>query len=361
MQSLIPGQNAKVDNPIVTLRIEGNMGVRWLSLVLDDQQQVVQGTCTGINQVNDMTWLIQPFELPSHVNKIKFIAYGDDSLAALVSQLTVFYTDILSDQPLFEVKAALDSSRNESLLIVSELYRHQDNWKVRSVCQGFNEGIMQLEKQYNISLAESAPSASNTASKTQSTSTAASNTQAKDVLHPISTEDLFVTLTWNNQLNPHDPINNVLDFDPVNDLRIGAFYELSNGQRGLVQSYGEERGSYYGVPYIHALSHEEQRVQQLHLNTQYWHKSYRVLVYCFILEGLSQWNKLGASIDFNKLDQININSYRCDQPLCAVAMIERVAQQYKLTPLVEFFDSLVAMDQAYGWGLPWRSQQQNPE
>ncbi|MCX4029017.1 TerD family protein [Endozoicomonas sp. SM1973] len=360
MQSLIPGQNAKIDNPIVTLRVEGNMGVKWLSLVLDEQQQVIQEKCTGINQSNEMTWLIQPFELPDQVNKIKFVAYGDVSLATLVSQLTVIYTDTLIDQSLFEVKTDLANNPNESLLIVSELYRHQENWKVRSVCQGFNDGIVQLEKQYNISLAEPT-STTSTGGVIDKTKSQVSAQQNKQVLHSISADDLLVTLSWDNQLNPHDPINNVLDFNPVNDLRIGAFYELSNGQRGLVQSYGEERGSYYGVPYIQALSNEEQRVQQLQLNTQYWHKSYRILVYCFILEGLSQWNKLGASIDFNKLDQININSYRCDQPLCAVAMIERVAQQYKLTPLVEFFDSLVAMDQAYGWGLPWRSQQQNPD
>ncbi|MDE1461599.1 TerD family protein [Spartinivicinus poritis] len=360
MQSLIPGQNAKVDNPIVTLRVEGNMGVKWLSLVLDEQQQVIQEKCTGINQTNEMTWLIQPFELPDQVNKIKFVAYGDVSLATLVSQLTVIYTDTLIDQSLFEVKTDLANNRDESLLIVSELYRHQGSWKVRSVCQGFNDGIVQLEKQYNISLTEPASTA-NTGGVIDKAKSQVSAQQNKQVLHPISAEDLLVTLTWDNQLNPHDPMNNVLDFNPVNDMRIGAFYELSNGQRGLVQSYGEERGSYYGVPYIQALSNEEQRAQQLQLNTQYWHKSYRILVYCFILEGLSQWNKLGASIDFNKLDQININSYRCDQPLCAVAMIERVAQQYKLTPLVEFFDSLVAMDQAYGWGLPWRSQQQNPD
>lgn len=355
MQSLVPGQNTKIDNPIVTLRVEGNMGVKWLCLAFDDQQQVIQGACTGINSINEMAWLIQPFELPNDIHKIKFIAYSEASLAALVSHLSVLYTDTLSDQSLFEVKADL-SRGNESLLIVSELYRHQDNWKVKSVCQGFNEGITQLEKQYNISL-----------SLSQGTSGVAkpeSQDEVKPVnqtLHAVSEQDILVTLTWDNQLNPHDPINNMLDFNPITDMRIGAFYELRNGQRGLVQSYGEEHGSYHGIPYIQAVSNEEKRVQQLQINTQYWHKSYRILVYCFILEGLSQWNKLGASIDFNKLDQININSYRCDQPLCAVAMIERVDKQYKLTPLLEFFDSLAVMDQAYGWGLPWRSQEENPE
>ncbi|MGI0115502.1 TerD family protein [Zooshikella sp. RANM57] len=364
MQYLIPGQNTKLENPIITLRVEGSLGVKWLCLVFDEQQQIIHGHCSGINQSNEVTWLVQPFELADNVNKIKFIAYSDQPLASTAGQLTVLYTDTLADQPLFEVKAEL-ANRSESLLIVSELYRHHDKWKVRSVCQGFNEGIAQLEKQYNISVERTAENPHQQTQKVQPVVSKRLSTAAEQhtnpILNTITEDDFLITLSWKDKLNPHDPINNVLDFGPVNDLRIGAFYELRNGQRGLVQSYGEAQGSYYGVPYIQAISNEDQRIQQLQLNTQYWHKSYRILVYCFILEGLSQWNKLGASIDFNNLDQIRISSYRCDQPLCAVAMIERVEQQYKLTPLIEFFDSLVAMDQAYGWQLPWYSQQENPE
>ncbi len=49
--------------------------------------------------------------------------------------------------------------------------------------------------------------------------------------------------------------------------------------------------------------------------------------------------------------EVRLDSHRNDQFMCAVAMLENINNQLRITKLADYFAGHQQLDQAYGWGL----------
>jgi tellurite resistance protein TerA len=80
-----------------------------------------------------------------------------------------------------------------------------------------------------------------------------------------------------------------------------------------------------------------------------------VLIFAFIYEGVPNWSHVDAVITIKCSNQpdieVRLDSHRNDQFMCAIAMLENVNGQLRITKLVDYFSGHQQMDHAYGWGL----------
>jgi uncharacterized protein involved in tellurium resistance len=264
--------------------------------------------------------------------------------------------------------ASIDISKQikgQTALNLLEIYRHKGNWKIRCVLQGYAAGIEKLLASFSIRV-------ENERFQSQSLpATDAVNIRKAD--SPVQT-----ILSVENQVRQHTPASVVLrwqsadtgkksisnyflgdKFKPISDLRIGCFYELNNAQNGIVYSFEQEfKGSFEGVPYIAASRSNNEHLERLDINTRYQHKLNRYLVFVTMMEAFDNWNglKVEVAFDIEGLDKVVISpDTLMVKPIFAVAMIDYSDAEPKITPLNEYFNDLVELDSAFGWGLPFRS------
>ncbi|PKG39936.1 hypothetical protein CXF74_06295 [Psychromonas sp. Urea-02u-13] len=301
--------------------------------------------------INDKALLIHGADIEDDFEKL--LVYINIDNKKPNQTINAQLTELLSGS----ITASMQFSNDElpqSAFVLLELYRHKEQLKLRCIGQGFAQGISKLFASYGVTEASVHKEAM---SSTSAKSVTVSNTQLDDIL---------VNMHWDTkQSSVHHGANLFVgeNFKPMTDLRVGCLYELHNGQRGLVQTIGEDLlGSFHGVPYVEALRSENSHVEQLAINAKYQHKLHRYLIYALMAEGHNNWSALNVEIEF-QLAQSQKRCFSPDtlmmKPIYAVAMLEFEQGEITITALNEYFENLPELDQAYGWGLAWRYQNQS--
>lgn len=238
-----------------------------------------------------------------------------------------------------------DGRNTEKAIILLEIYQHKTNWKIRSVCQGFNDGLTKLLALYGL----------------------AEERLTSGVIEPIDQiglvpegGDASVTMRWDTAKDDEFKPEHLYvgeDFRPMPDFRIGCFYQLRNGQSGIVHSFDSDHtGSLNGVPYVQASRAADKYFEQLQISMRYQHKLHRYLIFAFMVEGNSHWKAHNIQVDFQIAGlqpQVLTPDSLMVKPFYAVAMVVFEKDKPILTPLNEYFDNLQEVDRAYGWDLSW--------
>jgi len=286
---------------------------------------------------------------------------------SLLKQVTVLVKDFLTGLEL--ASFALDSTANkESALILAEIYRYQDKWKFRAVGQGFVGGLQPLAEHFGVGVSEgettpissntnTAPTAKLNLSKftlEKQGQSISLNKQAGDL------SEILVNLNWN--ATPVKSLgfvrNKMVEVTGI-DLDLGCLWEFEQGEIGATQALGGHFGNFHQFPFIE-LDQDDRSGQSiggetLRINGRYWQEFRRILIYTFIYEGVPNWSHVDAVITIKTKDQpdieVRLDSYRDDQFLCAIAMLENINNQVKITKLIDYFSGHQQMDRAYGWGL----------
>jgi len=261
---------------------------------------------------------------------------------------------------------ALDTTPNkETALILAEFYRHQDKWKFRAVGQGFIGGLQPLAEYYGVNVSEAEDSVANTtplppAAKINLTKVTLEKKGQSISLdkHADGLSEIMVNLNWNAT-----PVKSLGFFRKVAaegiDLDLACLWEFEQGEIGATQALGGHFGNFHQFPFIE-LDQDDRSGQSvggetLRINGRYWQEFRRILIYTFIYEGVPNWSHVDAVITIKAKDQpdieIRLDSYRDDQFLCAIAMLENINNQVKITKLIDYFSGHQEMDRAYGWGL----------
>jgi len=261
---------------------------------------------------------------------------------------------------------SLDTAPNkETALILGEFYRHQNNWKFRAVGQGFVGGLQPLAEYYGVDVSESETSSTNTAPPPA----------AKLNLNKVTLEKKGQSISLDKQVGELSAIEVNLNWNatPVKslgflrnktaeagiDLDLACLWEFDQGEIGATQALGGHFGNFHQFPFIE-LDQDDRSGQSiggetLRINGRYWQEFRRILIYTFIYEGVPNWSHVDAVITIKTKDQpdieIRLDSYRNDQFLCAIAMLENINNQVKITKLIDYFSGHPEMDRAYGWGL----------
>lgn len=144
------------------------------------------------------------------------------------------------------------------------------------------------------------------------------------------------------------------------DLDLGCLYEMKDGQKGCVQALGNLFGSLTDFPYMQLAGDdrtgESADGEFLTINGRKWDKVKRVLVYTFIYEGVSAWSKANGKVhlksDVTEID-ITLDNSHDGQNMCAIALIENINNEMKITKLNDYFAGHEQMDRQHSWGLNW--------
>lgn len=148
------------------------------------------------------------------------------------------------------------------------------------------------------------------------------------------------------------------------DLDLGCLFKMRDGRAGAVQALGESFGSLQQPPYIQLMGDDRSGASAqgefLHINGQHWNELDRVVIFAMIYEGAPNWAETNAVVTLQAPGEptleIRLDSHRNDQRMCALALLENLSGNLKVTKLVEYFRDHRLLDQAYGFGLRWVAQ-----
>jgi tellurite resistance protein TerA len=286
---------------------------------------------------------------------------------SMLKTLTVLVKDFLTG---FEIACfTLDTSANkETALIIAELYRHQDKWKFRAVGQGFIGGLKPLAEFYGVDVSEGESGPAETAPQNNVPPTTGKINLSKVTLEKkgqsISLEkqqgglgEILVNLNWNS--TPVKSPGFLSQPSSGIDLDLACLWELNNGTIGAVQALGGHFGVLHHYPFIELDQDDRSGLsvagETLRINGNHWQEFRRILIFTFIYEGVPNWSHVDAVITIKSKNQpdieVRLDSHRNDQFMCAIAMLENINHQLRITKLVDYFAGHQHMDHAYGWGL----------
>lgn len=143
------------------------------------------------------------------------------------------------------------------------------------------------------------------------------------------------------------------------DLDLGCFVETSDGQRHVVQALGNSFGSLQSAPFVFLPGDDRSGGggEQLKVNGDRWDNIKRILVYAFIYEGVANWSQADGvatvRVQGHPDTEVRLDQVRDGLGTCAIAMLENVGGELRVTKLEEYFPSQKEMDQRYGWGFRW--------
>ncbi|MDR1132925.1 MAG: TerD family protein [Synergistaceae bacterium] len=145
------------------------------------------------------------------------------------------------------------------------------------------------------------------------------------------------------------------------DLDLGAFVELNDGTKYVIQALGNSFGSLKSAPYV-ALDGDDRTGEaaggeNIRVNGRMSANIKRMLVYTFIYEGAANWQQADAivSIKYTGGDDIivRMDEYGSAQKMCAIAEIVNAGGSMAVEKLIRFFNGHPEMDSAFGWGFRW--------
>ena len=285
---------------------------------------------------------------------------------SLLKNVTVLVKDFFTG---IEIACfALDTSPNkETALILAEFYRHQDKWKFRAVGQGFVGGLQPLAEYFGVDISEGEGLSANATPPATLAKLNLSKVTLEKKGQSISLDkqigglsEILVNLNWNaTPVKSLGYSRNKVVAETGIDLDLACLWEFDQGEIGATQALGGHFGNFHSFPFIE-LDQDDRSGQSIggetvRINGRYWQEFRRILIYTFIYEGVPNWSHVDAVITIKTKDQpdieIRLDSYRDDQFLCAIAMLENINNQVKITKLIDYFSSHQQMDNAYGWGL----------
>jgi len=179
------------------------------------------------------------------------------------------------------------------------------------------------------------------------------------VLHYGRFGRIQVNLNWNQKQS-----RGMFGFGKTDiDLDLGAFIEARDGSRTAVQALGNSFGSYQQFPFVFLKGDDRSGAvtdgEWLEINGDQWHQLQRVLIYAFIYEGVANWQETDSGVRVMVPGQpevevrMNEVANNTRDGMCAVALLENVSGEIKVSREVRFFPGHRDMDQAYGWGMRW--------
>lgn len=317
------------------------------------------------------------------------------------------------------IDVAVDTSgRSEAALILCEIYKRNDQWKIRNVSQGFNGGLQALAEYFGVDVAapESPASSSNSASTPTVPPTAVSTARpvqssttpivqsviaAVPVLTPVAPT---ASIPTRGETAPSQPIdltkisltktesrislekndgrfgrirvNLNWDQKPKKggflgmgsksiDLDLGAFVESKTGEVAVIQALGNSFGDLDELPYTKLLGDDRTGTstegEWLEINGDAWSSLRRVLIFAYIYEGVANWQETQGIIKMMVPGQpeveVRLNELSSNKKdiMCAVALLENKNNQISVNREVRLFGGHEQMDAGYSWGMNWRA------
>lgn len=262
--------------------------------------------------------------------------------------------------------------RSEAALILAEIYKRNGAWKIRNVGQGFDGGLAQLAMHFGVEIANDGDSNPVSPVPSSPASTAAASpavslskvslTKSEKTVSLKKSDGRFGKIRVNLNWNQKKKSGGLFGLGKTGiDLDLGAFVELSDGGRGVIQALGNTFGDFNREPYVKLLGDDRTGAvtdgEWLEINGDQWSSIQRILIYAFIYEGVPNWQETDGVVRFLVPNQpeveVQMNEYGSRDGMCAVAELINENGQICFERKVDFFKGHKFMDEAYGWGFSW--------
>ncbi|MFK7893174.1 MAG: TerD family protein [Granulosicoccus sp.] len=380
MTTLAMGANAPVSSPDFTLNVHvppgAEVDVTALQLYADgkvrgdgdmcfyNQTSIAAGAISLTSGKNTQSFLFHLDKLSGEVEKIVVNATLDGGAFSSIGSLDVTTTagiDMLVET----------TGRAEAALILCEIYKRNDQWKIRNVSQGFNGGLKALAEHFGVEVAVSdSPAPAATAPAPVRAASAPvdldkiSLTKKESVISLKKDDALFGRIRINLNWNQKPSSGGFLGMGKRGiDLDLGAFVEINTGELGVVQALGNSFGDLDQPPFIKLLADDRTGTsidgEWLEINGDAWSSIRRILIFAFIYEGAANWRETDGVIQLMVPGQpeveVRMNEQNTNKRdiMCAVARIENSDNQIRVSREVRFFTGHEQMDKEYGWGMGW--------
>ena len=176
--------------------------------------------------------------------------------------------------------------------------------------------------------------------------------------------EIIVNLNWNARPVKKGLLGGLFGGSQGIDLDLGCLFELKDGQKGAVQALGNGFGALNRPPYI-ALDGDDRTGaaaagENLRINGNQIRNIKRILVYTFIYEGIANWQQADAvvTIQYPGAEDliVKMDEFNSSDTMCGLALLENINDEtFSVEKIVQFFRSHRELDQAFHWGLRWKT------
>jgi len=385
--NLTPGGNAPVPSQELRVRITSGGPVDASAfrlyaggkvqgdadMVFYGQLRNDDGTVSLVSEGQYSTFTVALNRLKNDVQKIAFTITCDGGQT--VSGLRNLSIDVEQGATSL-VSGIVDlTGRQEAALILGEFYRRNNDWKFRFVAQGFNGGLKPLAEHFGVDIADSpAPAPAPTTAPSTVTPPAPAPAANKVNLSKVSLTkekpaislakrdnfgEIRINLNW-NRASGSSGLRGMFGSKGI-DLDLGAFVELEDGYKSVIQALGNAFGDYHDEPYVQLQGDDRTgdnaSGEWLHINGREWKHVREVLIYAFIYEGAASWDKTDGIVTIHVPDQPPIETRLTDghnrRTLCAIARLVNENGAIRVERINQYFKGQSEMDKAFNWGFRW--------
>ncbi|MBH0048766.1 TerD family protein [Pseudoalteromonas sp. SWYJZ19] len=359
MAILVIGSNTNITQPSFTIEhtMTDSIDVSVFCLgengkVHNDNGMVFYGapkSACGTVTLQSKEILINLDNVPSNIEKFAIAATMDNGTFATHPAISFTSSD-------FECQ--LDTNgRTESALILLEVYKRNNSWKIKFVGQGFNGGLKPLAEHYGVDIADepvvepSPPKAAPVPKINLSKINLTKSSPKVDLTKKAGLLGLIkVNLNWEKGKSGF--------FSSGIDLDLGAYIELKNGEKSIIQALGN-RFEY--SPYIKLLADDRtgdsSNGEWIHIDGNNINNVKRIIVFSFIYSGSPNWDKAKAVVTLHVPDmppiETQLNETSSNTGFCAIAELTVENNIVAVERLNRFFKGHADCDKAYGWGFKW--------
>jgi len=179
--------------------------------------------------------------------------------------------------------------------------------------------------------------------------------------------ELLINLNWNQNPQGQKPsglLSKILGGGKSGgavDLDLGCLFDMKMGIKGAIQPLGKSFGNFDLPPYILHLGDDRTGAwaqgENMKINLAKIDQLNRVLIFTYIYEGVPNWASTDGIVTVKVPGQpvleVPMGSQMDSRPFCAIAMLDFIGTDIKVTKLVSFHNGHPDCDQMYGWGLKW--------
>lgn len=185
--------------------------------------------------------------------------------------------------------------------------------------------------------------------------------------------DLLINLNWNQNPQGKKPSGMFAKLlgggqsGGAVDLDLGCLFEMNIGIKGAIQALGNSLGSFNMPPYIQHMGDDRSGTwaegENMKINLTHISQLKRVLIFAFIYEGVPNWASTDAVVTVKVPGQpvleVPMGSQMDSRPFCAIAMLDFIGTDIKVTKLLSFHNGHPDCDRMYNWGLKWVAGQKD--
>ncbi len=249
----------------------------------------------------------------------------------------------------------------EKAVMIAEVYR-KGVWRCAAVGQGFNGGLGALLEHFGGEVAEPAAPAPPpepapeppklnlgkiTLEKRGQSQKLSLKKKGDNVIH--------INLNWDQQKKR----SWFGGGGGSADLDLGCFYEMVNGDRGVIQPLGGNFGNRYGSPWIELDKDDRSGAATDGENMRFYKPEMvkRVVIFAMIYEGSQNFTQVNGRVTVKDTNGTEITVH-CDAPdprltFCAVCTITGSGGDISITKEERYFRHHLDCDNHFGFGFRW--------